>query len=138
MGTDLKMAPLTKSPVPADSPRARLTQMRQLARRFAVIEELGENKIECRLLSQPIDRYADAEAGIQDGAMFAFANGTNPELGLLLESTGREWNYGVFRLSSAALAARLDGEQFYEAPKILKYVTTAPYMGVGVPVELPE
>jgi hypothetical protein len=138
-GTELKMTRLPDGPRPIDSPKARLVQMRQLSRRFAVHETLDKGeKVECRLLSQPIDRYADDDRNISDGAIFVFANGTNPELGLLLECDASDWSYGVVRLSAAALFADLDGKQFFEAPSRFGQPRSAPYMGTTHPITLEE
>jgi hypothetical protein len=137
--TDLKMVRLPDVPRPADSPKARLVQMRQLLRRFSVHETLDTgDKVECRLLPQPIDRYADEKAGISDGAIFVFANGTNPELAVLLECNADDWTYGVVRLSSAALFAELDGQQFYEAPQSFGQPPSAPYLGTTHQITLDE
>lgn len=137
--TPLVMKPFSKAPPPADSARARLIQMRQLARRFSVQEELpGNNKIDCRLLAQPIDRYAGGPETLLDGAIFAFANGTNPELGLLLECSEKDWTYGIVRLSSAALQAKLDGEVCFEAAKVVKSGARDAYVGMAYPIEWKE
>jgi hypothetical protein len=137
--TEFKLADLPEAPEPAATAKARLNQMRQLARRFTVQEELlGGEKVECRLLPQPIDRYADEQQGIVDGALFAFANGTNPEAGLFLECGAKGWSYGVIRLSAASLFASLDGKQFFTAPKSPDLPPTAPYRGENQPVKLPE
>src|SRR5438132_886597 len=84
-------------PKPALTAAARLTQMRQWARRFAATERVNDGSIECRLLSQPIDRYQSATEKIVDGAIFAYANGTNPELAVVFESDGERWWYGTLR-----------------------------------------
>ena len=137
--TDLKMAPLADALKPADSPKARLVQMRQICRRFAVRETMPNgDKVECRLLTQPIDRYADEKSGITDGAIFAFANGTNPEVALLLEASSEQWLFGALRLSSAALLGELDGKTFYEAPSSFTQTSSAPYIGVALPIKLEE
>ena len=134
-GTELKMTRLPDAARPADSPKARLVQMRQLSRRFAVHETLDKGeKVECRLLSQPIDRYADDDRQIADGAIFVFANGTNPELGLLLECSADDWSYGVGRLSAAALFAELDGKPFFEAAQRFNQPRSAPYLGTTHPI----
>ncbi len=138
-GTDLKMALLPEAPRPVDSPKARLAQMRQMSRRFSVHETLDTgDKVECRLLTQPIDRYSDEKAGITDGAMFVFANGTNPELGLLLECNAEEWSYGIVRLSAATLLADLDGKPFFEDKQRFSQPRTAPYMGTTHPIPFEE
>lgn len=112
-GTELKLHPLPAAPMPAATSRARLAQFRQIAQRFSAHEKLGDDSVECRLMPQPIDRYSNADTGTLNGAVFAFANGTNPEVGLLLECTEKEWSYGAFRLSSAEIVAALDGKPFF-------------------------
>jgi hypothetical protein len=107
----LTLKELPKAPKPAATTAERLVQMRQLARRFAATERIDRELIECRLLAQPIDRYQSAAEKIVDGAIFAYANGTNPELGVVFESDGECWRYGVFRLTSAESSVALDGRQ---------------------------
>lgn len=111
MGSALSVKDLPEAPKPAGTAAERLVQMRQLARRFAATERINNETIECRLLTQPIDRYQAAAEKIVDGAIFAYANGTNPELGVLFESDGERWRYGVFRLTSAESSVALDGRQ---------------------------
>jgi hypothetical protein len=96
------------------------------------------NRVECRLLSQPLDRDADPEQQVVDGALFVFANGTNPELALLLECNDREWFYGVLRMTSARIYAEPDGKQFFEAAWFSKYLATAPYTAAGHPFSISE
>jgi hypothetical protein len=110
-GSALDLKELPDAPKPANTAAGRLAQMRQMARRFAAKEQLGNVSIECRLLAQPIDRYQSAADKIVDGAIFAYANGTNPELGVVFESDGERWLYGVIRLTSAEASVRLDGRQ---------------------------
>ncbi|HVA47589.1 MAG TPA: hypothetical protein VNH11_14565 [Pirellulales bacterium] len=116
--TELKLVPLSNAPLPATTGRARLAQFRKIAQRFSAHEKLEGNAVECRLLPQPIDRYSDADTGALDGAVFAFANGTNPEVGLLLECTEKVGSYGAFRLSSAEIVAALDGKPFFTAEQV--------------------
>ena len=120
-GTDLKLLPLSGAPKPAAAAAARLRQLRDLSRRFKVIESLRDAKLECRLMTQPIDRYADEKQDIVDGALFVFANGTNPEAGVLLETDGKSWQYGVCRLSSAAASIELDGREVASYPFFGEY-----------------
>jgi hypothetical protein len=136
--TQLVMEPLNVDTVPADTPRARLVQMRELARRFTAEEKLLEEKIGLRLLAQPVDRYDDKTAGIVDGTVFVFANGTNPEMGLLLECTDKQWSYGTFRLTSADLFAEFDGKSISVAEKPFGYPPDGPYTATRHPIFLPE
>jgi hypothetical protein len=107
----LALKELPDAPKPATSPAARLAQMRLLAKRFAVKERVNDVPIECRLLPQPIDRYRSDADKVADGAIFAFANGTNPEVGVLLESDGERWRYGTLRLTAAECSVWLDGQE---------------------------
>ncbi|HUQ73018.1 MAG TPA: hypothetical protein VM165_26045 [Planctomycetaceae bacterium] len=113
----LTMAPMPGAPEPAATVPARLLQMRQFAKRFAVREKLLKGDlVECRLLTQPIDRYQAADQQIADGALFAFANGTNPEVGLLFESDGKRWTFGLVRLTSAEATVLLDDREVVKFP----------------------
>jgi hypothetical protein len=107
----LTLKELPDAPKPAATAAARLTQMRQLVRRFAAKERFNNESIECRLLAQPIDRYESARDKIVDGAIFAFANGTNPEIGIVFESDGQRWLYGILRLTAAESSVTLDGQE---------------------------
>jgi hypothetical protein len=120
-GSALKLRDLPGAPEPAKVASARLAQMRQLARRFAVRETLQGEQIPCRLLPQPIDRYESIGDNIVDGAIFAFANGTNPETGLVLECGNTGWSYGFVRLSSAEAKMELDGREVATYPFFGEY-----------------
>ena len=74
-----------------------------------------------RLLSRPIDRYADLASGLMDGAIFIYANGTNPEVLLAIE-VGRRgagsptWSYAAAPLTRAAPTIRLDRQDVWTHP----------------------
>jgi len=137
-GSELQTAVLPDASSPSDNAKGRLVQMRQLARRFAVRENYRGDKVECRLMPTPIDRYADPGSGIVDGAWFAFTNGTNPELGLLLECNETAWTYGTFRMGAAALSVDLDGKSIREIPTVRAYSTTGSYTSASHQVALPD
>jgi hypothetical protein len=115
-GGALAMQPLADAPMPAGTSSLRVGQMRQLARRFKVSEKYMDSPTECRLLSQPIDRYESPEDGIIDGALFVYANGTNPEIGILLECSEAGWSYGFARLSAAESKVELSGKEVASFP----------------------
>jgi hypothetical protein len=115
-GTEFKRAVLADGPRPAKTATARLQQMRQLARRFAVLEKFGGEEIDCRLLTQPIDRYESPDDGIVDGAIFAFANGTNPEAAILLECDDTTWWHANVRMGAAELTVELDDRPIARYP----------------------
>jgi hypothetical protein len=107
----LTLKELPDAPKPAATAGGRLAQMRRLARRFTAKEQYRNVQIECRLLSQPIDRYQSAAQKILDAAIFVYANGTNPELGVVLETDGDHWQYGTIRLTGTEASVSLDGRQ---------------------------
>ncbi|TXT39022.1 MAG: hypothetical protein FD138_194 [Planctomycetota bacterium] len=105
---------------PAEKPSLRLSQARQIRQRFAAHEKEGtEGRLELRALSTPLYRYADEETGVIDGAVFAFANGTNPEVLLLLEAQRDAatktaiWTYGFAQMTGAAVYASLDDREVW-------------------------
>ncbi len=105
---------------PADKPALRLSQARQIRQRFAAHEKEGTvGRIELRPLSTPLYRYADEATGVIDGAIFAFANGTNPEVLLLLEAqrdaaTKQDiWTYGFAQMTGAEVYASLDEREVW-------------------------
>ena len=111
---------LPDAPPPKASDKLRLAQMGQLARRFRVVmKEPETNKpSELRLMSRPIYRFAAEKAGIVDGALYAFAEGTDPEALLLLEvvrgaGDSQSWRYTLARMTSRPVEAELDGQQIW-------------------------
>jgi hypothetical protein len=115
----LDLARLQGAPAPAGQPAARLTQIKQLQGRFTAHEKASiEGRIELRPLAKPLHRYQDADAGIVDGAIVSFANGTNPEVLLVLEARttskgAAEWRFGLVQLTGEAVFAELDGMEVW-------------------------
>lgn len=119
-GVEFKVIP--DAPAPADTPAARLRQMKSLAERFTarLADKAGANqqKEELRLLPKPLYRYeikdpATNPAKLVDGALFAYVMGTDPEVVLLLEAVGQDkpaWQYGFAIATTHAVEASL-GEQ---------------------------
>jgi hypothetical protein len=135
----LVLAALPDAPVPAATAAARLTQMRKMVRRFAAREYIHKEPIECRLMTQPIDRYQSEAEKIVDGAIFAFANGTNPEVGVVFESDGERWRYGTLRLTAAELSVTLDGRQVASYEEFnARGRTDGPYHNAGYKIKLPK
>jgi hypothetical protein len=97
-----------------------LAQLKELARRFSVRVGDARANHKMRFLPTPVHRYADPQAGIQDGAVFAFAaTGTNPGVVLLLElyqpqGDEAKWQYSLSRLGIGEVAVQLDERVVYE------------------------
>lgn len=89
----------------------RLTQMRGLARTFSArIVKPNEAPKSLRLLTTPIYRYPESktEQTLVDGAIFAFVQGTDPEVLLMIETVrdGQgtlQWRYAAARMSMVPL-----------------------------------
>lgn len=111
---------LLGSPAPARSAAQRLLQMRTLAREFKV-KMFRDPPVDARLLPQPVHRYTDPEQGIQDAALFAFVETTDPEAFLIIEAiapkkdTAPAWHYRFARMTSAGLEVRRGEEIVFQA-----------------------
>jgi hypothetical protein len=119
--TQIAPAPIPEADAPLDRELRRTRQLKELARRFTAHEfwDPDNSRFELRLLEQPVLRYKDAEAGIQDGAVFVLAHGTNPEVIVLIEAMGKtvdaaRWHYSLARLGSAELHVELDGKEVWK------------------------
>jgi len=119
---------------PADGPAERLRQMRAIAKRFSASEVWHVTGLHypLRLLPQPIDRYSDAAAGVIDGALFIFANTTNPEVMLLIEARrhGKRvptWSYSAAPLTTAAPTLLLDRKEVWKSGSKFGYLSGEPY-----------
>jgi hypothetical protein len=110
---------LVDAPAPAAGKVQRLTQMRELARRFAAdtFNPRTDDTTQLRLLTQPLYRFADEKLEVIDGGLFAFVVSNDPELFLLLEAVGSTdkalWQYSLARMSSQKLVIRLDDKEVW-------------------------
>lgn len=122
---------LPRQPVTSDDAKLRLLQMRRLVRSFDAHEfwDPDNTRYELRMLGQPLHRYSDPDSGILDGAVFAFANGTNPEILLLLEidSNTRRWRYAPVRMGHAGMHVEFDGEEVWRDQRLGDIPQGLPY-----------
>jgi hypothetical protein len=104
---------LQGAPEPAASSASRLTQMRRQAERFQatmILRQQNDKHIPLRLLPRPI--YPLPETAVDEVALFAFVQGTDPECVLLLEANSdKTWRYAFARQVGASLVADLDGKR---------------------------
>jgi hypothetical protein len=116
--------PVADSPEPATTETGRLRQMLELARRFSAREHwIGGNgqHYALRLLTHPIDRYADPASGVVDGGLFVYANGTNPEALLLIEARRNgngppAWSFAAAPISNAAVTLKVGPRDVWTCP----------------------
>lgn len=116
----IDLVPVPKAPPPADSAAKRLAQMKDIARRFTCRVGAGSGGEELRLLPRPLYRYKTDRKDLLDGGLFAFVEGTDPEVVLVLEAASddgtSQWQYAITRRSMAPLEADLDGERLWAVP----------------------
>jgi hypothetical protein len=137
--------PLPAAPAPSSTAAKRLTQLKEQARRFSgtqLVQELGElekTSVQLRLMPREIDRYSPGSDELADGALFLFANGRNPALLLIVETDGKDWRYGIGRLSMpSTLEMRLDDTVVWTQPRIPQSPGwSEPYNASNSPAEFP-
>jgi hypothetical protein len=117
----IQFSPFPDAPRPAEAKTKRLAQMKELARRFSCRLADGDDRGESlRFLPRPLYRYESERHDIVDGALFAFVQGTDPEVILTLEAAGKDsdvaWRYALTRRSMLALEADLDGQRIWAVP----------------------
>ncbi|HEV3344155.1 MAG TPA: hypothetical protein VG125_27515, partial [Pirellulales bacterium] len=104
-----------------DSAAQRLRQMKSWVGQFTAAvdpDEAFERSEQLRLLTTPVYRYASAEAGIVDGAVFAFVQGTNPEILFLVEARADgTWRHGFARMSCFYLRVYREGQIVWRAER---------------------
>ena len=117
----VELIPIPGAPEPAATPASRLRQMRDLARLFTgrQTDRTGVDR-DMRLLSQPLYRYERTEGDLHDGALFAFALGTDPDAFLLIEDRTVDgetrWLYGLTRMTALAMQIRHHDHEVWSAP----------------------
>lgn len=103
----VEFKPVPDARAPAASPAGRLSQMRSISGDFTAEKTDRDDNVsvqQMRLLTQPVFRYSSPDGRVVDGALFAFVQGTDPEVLLLLEAhetkTGPVWHYALARMNS--------------------------------------
>jgi hypothetical protein len=127
-GVEFKDVP--DAPRPARTPAERLRQMKAIAERFKATMTgwLGDNtdREELRLLPRPVYRYdlktaKDPDPDLLDGALFAYVQGTDPEVVLVIEAIGTAekaaWQHAFVRATSGGLEVKLGTEVVWTARK---------------------
>jgi hypothetical protein len=121
----VEMKPVPDAPAPAESAAGRLRQLRALAEEFSATHTYPPQYItrELRLLPKPLHRYASPQRGVIDGALFAFAIGTDPEVFMILEARpdkqGRpQWQFGFTRDTFTAARATHKGHEVWSVQEL--------------------
>jgi hypothetical protein len=127
-GVEFKDVP--DAPKPSKTAAERLRQMKAIAERFKATMTgwQGDNtdQEQLRLLPRELFRYdgtkaRDADPNLLDGGLFAYVQGTDPEVVLVLEAVGTvdksTWQYALVRATSGGLEVKLGGELVWSARK---------------------
>jgi hypothetical protein len=116
------LKPLPKAPEASAVPAKLILKLKEQARRFSgtqEVQELDKTFVHLRLLPREIERYTPGPQEHADGAIFLFANGRNPAILLVVETDGKEWQYGIGRLSMpSTLEMKLDDAVVWSGPRI--------------------
>jgi hypothetical protein len=119
----IRFLPTDEAESPAKTATARLRQMRAIAEKYSGAvdpDRTGkfESPHELRLLTTPVYRYVDDESEIIDGAIFAFVQGTNPEVLLVLQARSQagkpRWQLGFAPMTSFQLRVRRGEKVVFE------------------------
>jgi hypothetical protein len=118
----LEFRPVPNAPSPAATTSARYRQMSAIAANFHADDNFGDRGWEVlRMLTKPIARYGKAGKTPEDGALFAFVEGTDPEVFLFLEvreAAGRpEWQYALASMGCWAMKVRFTGQEVWNLPR---------------------
>lgn len=119
-GVEFKPVP-GSPPAPAATLQARLSQMRTISKAFTAdkTDRDDNSQQRMRLLTQPIFRYSCPNESIIDGGVFAFVQGTDPEVFLQIEAretkSGTAWHCGLSRMNSTAFRVRYDEQDVWTA-----------------------
>lgn len=126
-GVEFELVPGASAP--AANRNVRLTQMKELARKFTASDDFRVNagdkettKYELRLLPQPAYRYPEKTAA-EDGALFAFVHGTDPEVVLIVEAQGNKWYFACAPLTCWAVQVNFDGKPVWSGEELYQKST---------------
>ena len=139
------------APAPADKPTARLAQMRSLLQQFTARSvDAKDRPWELRLMSQPLVRYSPEALPVEsipqpmsiiDGAVFAFAQGTDPEILIVLEAQrdakGSAWKYGCGRFSDYKLELKHHDQIVWQVDQNSFSEQQGPYFAASAQVRQP-
>jgi hypothetical protein len=138
----ISWTPLPNASKPADNVRLRLPQMREIARRFSMVDRWGlknPTDYQLRLLPAPLYRYESSQHGVVDGAMFGYVM-NSPEALVLIEARksdeGLAWHYAVTRFTRFAVTVSLDGKPIADYPHLDAWPPTGVYFHDPVPLPI--
>ncbi|MDM4018298.1 hypothetical protein [Roseiconus lacunae] len=129
--SEMQFQMFPKSPSVPKTESLKRRQMKLLATQFSVSEKFEQEDFHLRLMPNPIVHYSIKGSQTESGAVFVFANGTNPEVLLFLETNRGKWQFGLARMCGAAPVALLNNESVWSKPSMgeIGKGWTLPYTG---------
>ncbi|WLD11331.1 hypothetical protein [Planctellipticum variicoloris] len=122
------------APEPAATASLRLVQMRRIAEQYTarLTSNVGNEKPgDLRLLTKPLYRYPTDASEALDGGLFAYVQGTDPEVLMLLEASksgdGPRWRIGFARFTNTTAVVQRDGRAVWECDRARLFVGDHPY-----------
>lgn len=115
------MKPLPTDIAPSKTTKQRRLQMKRLVTQFEASQVVSEesdleSRLKLRLLPRAIDSYHPS-GDDSVGSAYLFVSGRMPGVILFLESDGKQWQYGIGRLSApSTLVVTFDGREVYRVP----------------------
>ncbi len=128
----ISLIPFPDAPPPAKTAPRRMAQMKDLLGKLSAYE-VGKtgSRYELRLMPRQLYRYQDPDKGLQDGAIFAFAFGTNPELLAVIEARGEQgksrWQVAFARCGTAEPHVFLEKTEIFTLPYARGTTAADPY-----------
>ena len=113
----LTFRPVADAPAPAPTAAGRLRQMQAIVHDVAATTTDDKSSTwQLRALAKPLYRY-ESET---DGALFALAQGTDPEAFLFVEARGQgkeaRWEMGVARFTDLKIQVRYKNAEIFSGP----------------------
>jgi hypothetical protein len=109
-------------PKPAATAAIRARQMRAIVQDFRATDYFKDKAwSDLRLLPTPVARYGKEGSAVIDGALFAFAIGTDPEVCVFLEvrqgKEGPEWSYAMGPLTCFSVKGTYKKKDVWDLPR---------------------
>jgi hypothetical protein len=109
-------------PKPAATAAVRARQMRAIMQDFHATDYFKDKAwSDLRLLPTPVARYGKEGAPVIDGALFAFAIGTDPEVCVFLEvrqgKQGPEWFYAMGPMTCFSVKGTYKKKEVWDLPR---------------------
>lgn len=116
-GPGVDYQPIPDAPAPAKTRALRLVQMRRLSKYFVATSKIDDVEQPLRPLNQPLFRF-DTKKITDDGAIFAYVTGTDPELLVAIVSRetrdGPQWFFGAGRFTDLPLKLKFKDRTMWE------------------------